>query len=76
LIKKADFFSSHTEEIFCCILNSLSEKNQAGYGLCDAEVKDIFFIQVELDEGEVESSDLIPLSELRKKLKKQTNSKQ
>jgi hypothetical protein len=41
----------------------------------NTEFKDIFFIQVELDEGEVESSGIIPLSELRKKLKRQTNSR-
>lgn len=36
----------------------------------NTEVKDIFFIRVELDEAEIESSGLIPLSELRKKLKR------
>lgn len=36
----------------------------------NAEVKDIFFIQVELDEEQIESRGLIPLSELRKKFKK------
>jgi hypothetical protein len=34
------------------------------------EVKDIFFIRVEIDEAQIESRGLIPLSELRKKLKK------
>jgi hypothetical protein len=35
-----------------------------------SEVKGIFFIQVELDEEQIESRGLIPLSELRKKFKK------
>jgi len=36
----------------------------------NTEVRDIFFIQVELDEADIESSGIIPLSELRKRLKR------
>jgi len=36
----------------------------------NTEVKDIFFVRVELDEGKIESRGLIPLSELRKKLRR------
>jgi hypothetical protein len=36
----------------------------------NTEFKDIFFIQVELDEARIESRGLIPLSELRKKFKR------
>jgi len=36
----------------------------------NTKVKNIFFTQVELDEAQVESWGRIPLSELRKKLKK------
>jgi hypothetical protein len=36
----------------------------------DTEVKDIFFTQVEIDEDQIASQGRIPLSELRKKLKK------
>jgi len=36
----------------------------------NTEVKDIFFVRVELDEEQIDSRGLIPLSELRKKFKR------
>jgi hypothetical protein len=36
----------------------------------NSEFKDLFFIRVELDEAQIESQGLIPLSELRKKFKR------
>jgi len=36
----------------------------------NTEVKDLFFVRVELDEGQIESRGVIPLSELRKKFKR------
>ena len=40
----------------------------------DTEAKNIFFIQVEIDEAQIESQGRIPLSELRKKFKKSASS--
>jgi hypothetical protein len=36
----------------------------------NTEFKDLFFIRVELDEAQIESRGLIPLSELRKKFRR------
>jgi len=36
----------------------------------NTEVKDLFFVRVELDEGQIESRGVIPLSELRKKFRR------
>lgn len=36
----------------------------------NTEVKDLFFVRVELDEGQIESRGVIPLSELRRKLRR------
>ncbi len=38
--------------------------------LDNSEVQDLFFIRVELDEKQIESRGIIPLSELRRKLRR------
>jgi len=51
-------------------LERITKESILSWGRQVIESKDIFFIQVEIDEAQVKSWGLISLSELRKQLKK------